>query len=283
MIPELARQWILDQWGQEVVSEQPVSGGCINHGKRLRLANGKTCFLKQNDSAPADMFDAEYAGLLLLGAGDGPRVPEPFHFGDDFLLTEDLAPAKSRPDWEAELGRQLAQMHQRSAETFGLDRDNYIGSTPQINSQMEDGYEFFAVQRLSYQARLARDRQLLSRSEVEQIEALGQKLPDLIPQQRPALLHGDLWSGNAIADKEGNPALIDPATYYGWPEAELAMTMLFGGFGTDFYSAYQANSNLEAGWADRLPLYNLYHLLNHLNLFGPSYHSQTMAIVRRFS
>ena len=283
MIPEKARHWLREELGEELVDQQAVSGGCINKGARLRLSSGRTVFLKQNGSAPSDMFAAEFEGLLLLRDGAGPRVPEPYAYGQDFLITEDLAPAKPVSDWSAKLAEQLAQMHGRTAEHFGLERDNYLGSTPQINSPTEDGYEFFALQRLAFQTRLARDQGLLSLGEGRAIDQLAQRLPDLVPEQPAALLHGDLWSGNAISDSQGQPAIIDPAVHYGWAEAELGMTALFGGFGADFYATYEAHAHLEAGWRERLPLYNLYHLLNHLNLFGVSYHGQVMAVVRQFS
>ena len=228
------------------------------------------------------MFAREAEGLTELRKGDGPRFPEPYLHGEDFLLMEDLAPAPRAVNYWERLGQQLAKLHSRTSDQFGFALDNYLGSTPQLNTWSRDGFEFFAEQRLGFQARLARDQNLLSRAEVAQVGRLAAHLPDLIPQQPASLLHGDLWGGNAISDSLGQPALIDPAAHYGWAEAELAMTALFGGFAEPFYAAYENERPLDSGWRQRLPLYNLYHLLNHLNLFGSSYHSQVMGVLRLF-
>ncbi len=147
---------------------------------------------------------------------------------------------------------------------------------------MEDGYAFFAEQRLIYQARLAFDSRLLDERETRRVAALAQRLPELIPEQPASLIHGDLWSGNAVTDSAGGPALIDPAAHYGWAEAELGMTSLFGGFPSRFYEAYDQDRSLQPGWRERLPLYNLYHLLNHLNLFGAGYLGQVRSILSRY-
>jgi fructosamine-3-kinase len=283
VIPKQVTSWLSSQWDDEIVDSQPVSGGCISNGKRLILDSGRSVFFKQNDSAPIDMFEAEFDGLLLLQKGPGPRSPLPYLFGDKFLVTEDLEPASKSNDYGSKLGRKLAQMHIRSSEKFGLDRDNYIGSTPQINTPTEDGHDFFAVHRLGFQTRLARDNQLLTKSDAKAIDELAERLEQLIPQQSVSLIHGDLWAGNAITDELGNGAIIDPAIHFGWAEAELAMTKLFGGFDTEFYYAYTETHPLDKNWQDRLPIYNLYHLLNHLNIFGSAYHSQVMAIVHQFT
>jgi fructosamine-3-kinase len=283
VIPKQVTSWLKSKWDDEIVDSQPVSGGCISNGRRLTLDSGRRVFLKQNDLTPIDMFAAEFDGLQLLQKGPGPRSPIPYLFGDNFLVTEDLEPASKSKDYGSKLGRKLAQMHSRTSKKFGLDRDNYIGSTPQINTRTEDGHEFFAVHRLGFQTRLAHDKQLLSKSESRAIDELAGSLEQLIPQQSVALIHGDLWAGNAITDELGNGAIIDPAVHFGWAEAELAMTKLFGGFDDEFYAAYADAHPLDKNWQDRLPLYNLYHLLNHLNIFGDAYHSQVMAIVHQFT
>ncbi|MBN1665608.1 MAG: fructosamine kinase family protein, partial [Anaerolineales bacterium] len=155
-------------------------------------------------------------------------------------------------------------------------------STPQPNPWQADGYRFFAEQRLLYQARLARRRNLIEAADLAQVEGLAARLPDLVPEQPAALLHGDLWTGNAASDSAGRPALIDPAAYYGWAEAELAMTTLFGSFPAEFYAAYEEARPLAPGYRGRFDLYNLYHLLNHVNLFGRGYLGQVQAILRRY-
>jgi fructosamine-3-kinase len=266
-----------------VLDQQEANGGCINNGSSLRTESGERFFLKTNPKLPSDMFAREAEGLAALSAASGPRYPVVYLVGADFLLLEDLRPGGRAPDYWTTLGRQLAAQHATANERFGFEHDNYLGSTMQPNGWMEDGYAFFAERRLIFQARLARDKGLLNPAEVEQAEALATRLPELIPPQPAALLHGDLWGGNAISDTYGQPALIDPAAHYGWPEAELGMTQLFGGFAPDFYAAYEAAHSLEPGWRERLDIYNLYHLVNHLNLFGRSYHGRVAAILQAFS
>jgi fructosamine-3-kinase len=229
------------------------------------------------------MFVREAEGLLALSQPDGPRVPHPYLHGVDFLLLEDLAPASRRPDYWPEFGRRLATLHNHTSPHFGFEHDNYIGSTPQPNTWMDDGYAFFSDQRLIYQAKLAHTRGLLGRVDLSRVERLCRRLRELIPAQPASLMHGDLWSGNALTDASGGPAIIDPATHFGWAEAELAMTALFGSFPEAFYRAYQEECPLEKDYRARFPIYNLYHLLNHLNLFGSGYLGEVVTILQRYS
>ncbi len=267
----------------EVRTRQGVGGGCINNGSRLFTTSGETFFLKTNSSAPEDMFAREAEGLLTLGVPGGPAVPRVYLYGKEFILLEDLAPTARCTDYWPHFGRQLAVLHDRVHPTFGFHHDNYIGSTPQPNSWMDDGYRFFAEQRLLFQVRLAVQRGLLGKAEQSQVERLVNRLPQLVPPQPASLLHGDLWSGNAITNRLGLPAMIDPAAYFGWAEADLAMTALFGGFPDSFYRAYAETRPLEPGFRERFGVYNLYHLLNHLNLFGGSYREQVNAVLHRFA
>lgn len=282
MIPEAVVQW-LERFGfGQPAGEQRVGGGCINQGTRLDTTSGTTFFLKTNRSTPADMFEREAEGLQALTSASGPRVPRVFLFAEDFLLLEDLMPARRSADYWPLFGRQLAALHQQIQPRYGFYHDNYIGSTPQPNSWEADGYTFFAERRLLFQAHLARTRGLLALADERQIEALAARLPQLVPEQPASLIHGDLWSGNAITDLQGAPAIIDPAVYFGWAEAELAMTALFGAFPEDFYRAYQEVRSVEIGWRDRFPIYNLYHLLNHLNLFGSGYLGEVRFVLQRY-
>lgn len=267
----------------DVRSWQGVGGGCINNGARLFTTTGDTFFIKTNSSAPADMFAREAEGLHALRIPQGPVVPQAYLFGEDFILLEDLAPAPRCADYWQQFGRQLAILHNQTHSEFGFAHDNYIGSTPQPNPWTGDGYRFFGEHRLLFQARLALHRGLLGKGELNQVERIIARLPQLVPLQPASLLHGDLWSGNATTNRQGLPAIIDPAAHYGWAEADLAMTALFGGFPQAFYRAYQEVRHLEANFEERFALYNLYHLLNHLNLFGGGYHGQVIAILRRFS
>ncbi len=282
MIPQAVRDWLAAEGFGEVASSQGVGGGCINNGTRLMTSSGRSFFLKTNTSCPPDMFTQEVAGLRALAVADGPRVPTPYLHGETFLLQEDLAPASpQRYYWET-FGRQMAALHNHTHEKFGFDADNYIGSTPQPNTWTEDGYQFYARHRFGYQAELAARKRLLTREEVDRVAALAVRLPELVPDQPASILHGDLWSGNSIADQDGNPAIIDPAAYYGWAEADLAMMTLFGSPGGAFWAAYNEVRPLASGWQERFPLYNLYHVLNHLNLFGRGYYHQAVSILNRY-
>ncbi len=282
MIPEPVRAYLLENGFGAPGKTTPVGGGCISNGMRLRTASGQMFFLKTNARCPEDMFAREAEGLAALHTPDGPRVPQPHLHGPHFLLLEDLAPAsRSRAYWPA-LGRQLAAMHNHTAPQFGFPHDNYIGSTPQPNAHTADGFKFFAEYRLNYQAELANRRGLLTQRETTQVARFAALLPSLVPRQPASLLHGDLWSGNMIADARGQPAIIDPAAHYGWAEADLAMTALFGSPPAVFYQAYQETRPLPPGLRTRFPLYNLYHLLNHLNLFGRGYYGQVTSILRQY-
>jgi len=283
MLPEAVRAWCRQNGYGEVTERRSVGGGCINNGARLITDSGGSLFIKTNASGPEDMFAREFEGLEALRQPDGPRVPEPYLHGRDFLLLEDLDPAPRGRDYWPLLGWQLAALHIHVNDQFGFPHDNYIGSTPQPNTWTEDGFAFFAEHRLGYQAELAGRKGLLSAKQVEGVGRLAAGLPELVPAQPASLIHGDLWGGNAIADSQGAPALIDPAAHYGWAEAELAMTALFGGFSDSFYVAYVEARPLESGWRERFPIYNLYHLLNHLNLFGAGYRGQVLSIVHAYA
>ncbi|MFQ5943862.1 MAG: fructosamine kinase family protein [Anaerolineales bacterium] len=282
-LPSSIEPWLEDEGYGTVEDLQPVAGGCINHGAILTTSSGHSFFLKQNAAAPEGMFAREIDGLRALSVPDGPRVPVPYLAGIDFLLLENLDPAVPRADYWESFGRQLAALHSGNSQQYGFDDDNFIGSTPQPNPWTTDGYEFFAEHRLGYQAELALQQGLINRKDFRAVLALAAELPRLVPKQPASLIHGDLWSGNVITGSSGEPAIIDPATYYGWAEAELGMTNLFGGFPEAFYSSYEEARPLEAGWRGRLPIYNLYHLLNHVNLFGAGYLGQVRSVLQRFT
>lgn len=281
-IPPAVVTYVEDQgWGR-IHDTRLLGGGCINQAQRLATTSGEVLLLKQNPSVPADMFEREAEGLRALAVDDGPRVPIPYLAGRDFLLTEYLPPAPPAPNsWEV-FGQRLAHLHNHTNACFGFPHSNYLGSTPQPNEWLEDGFEFFAERRLLFQGRLARNRGELSPSGLQKLERLAARLRDFVPPQSASLLHGDLWGGNVIGGPGGQACLIDPAAHYGWAEAELAMTTLFGRFPQAFYSAYAAVRPLTGGYDSRFEIYNLYHLLNHLNLFGKSYVEAVEAILRPF-
>ncbi len=283
IIPEGVSAWLGEHNLGEVSSALPVGGGCINQGTRIITDKGKSFFLKTNTTTPEDMFAREAEGLNALRVSGGPLIPKPLLFDSTFLLLEDLNPTVRAGDYWQVFGMQLAALHQVTNQNFGFDHDNYIGSTPQPNGFMPDGFEFFAQNRFNFQAQLARRRGYLDSTQVRLVDSLGRKLPELVPSQPASLIYGDLWSGNAITGPAGEPALIDPAVHYGWAEAEIAMTSLFGSFPASFYEAYLTVFHLEDGWRKRFEIYNLYHLMNHLNLFGTSYLSQVLTILHKYT
>lgn len=268
----------------EITHQQPVSGGCINDGRIIVTSSEEKFFLKQNLQAPEGLFAREAEGLQAIAQAPGaPRVPQPRLHTPTLLLLEYLAPAPAQPRcWEI-FGAQMAHLHLCTAPRFGFDHDNYIGSTPQPNPWTEDGYAFYAGQRLLFQANLARRNGLLPASDERLVEQLAARLPQHIPNQPVSLLHGDLWSGNIHIGPGGLACLVDPAAYFGWAEADLAMTDLFGHLPAAFYEAYQSLRPLEQGYRQRYDLYNLYHLLNHLNLFGLGYLRQIQLILQRYA
>jgi len=270
---------------------QPVGGGCINAAYRVG-AGPRQLFIKINQASAVEMFEAETEGLLEMARSNSMRVPKPVCCGvageDAYLVMEYIALAGSG-DTER-LGEDLAALHHanqpRSPSAdhprYGWRRDNTIGSTPQINTWSDDWVAFWAEHRLGYQLALAA-RQGAGHHLVQRGERLMESLPHFFTDYRPApsLLHGDLWSGNMAYDESGRPVIFDPAVYYGDREADLAMTELFGGFPAKFYAAYNAAWPLDAGYPVRKILYNLYHILNHFNLFGGGYLAQAEAMVDR--
>ncbi|MBN2043434.1 MAG: fructosamine kinase family protein [Anaerolineales bacterium] len=282
-IPSAVAAWLSAQKLGDPVRLEPVGGGCINSAGILITSSGERFFLKTNPSCPADMFACEADGLRALAKAEGgPRVPDVYLHGPDFILIEDLAPAPRSKTYWTDLGRQMASLHHYTAEKFGFEADNYIGSTPQPNPWTVEGYQFYARHRFGFQAEMAAQRGLLSHQELTLVSDLAARLPSLVPAQPASLMHGDLWNGNQITDAGGNPAIIDPAAYYGWAEADLAMMILFGSPGRGFWEAYNEVRPLEPGYQERFGLYNLYHLLNHLNLFGRSYHGQVVSALLRY-
>ncbi len=265
---------------------KPVGGGCINNGGRL-LTQAGNFFIKYNDEQFEGMFDVEAKGLRLLKAAEAIHIPEVYCTGRTqdgmiFIVLEWIESKRRKNDFWQTFGAQLANMHRVSNDTFGLDTDNYIGSLPQYNNKHRNWPDFFREERIEPQIAIGRDNGKLSNSIIEQIRNIYPKLPDIFPEEQPALLHGDLWGGNFMVDQEGEPALIDPAVYYGHREMELAFTQMFGGFNREFYEAYDHHFPLEKGFDDRKALYNLYPVLVHVNLFGGAYLHELQEIISRF-
>lgn len=232
------------------------------------------------------MFATEATGLLLLARATSLHIPRVIYHGEagsfQFLLLENVAEGKRGGSYWRELGTGLAQLHQISADKFGLDHNNYIGSLRQFNSQKSSWIEFFVQLRLREQLKVAQDGGRIDNGLSGKIDILLGKLGGLLVEEPPSLLHGDLWAGNVMTNSKGQPVLIDPAVYFGNREVDLAMTSLFSGFDKAFLDQYHEAFPLLPGYEDRLDLYNLYPLLVHVNLFGGVYAGQVNAIVSRF-
>lgn len=268
-----------------IADRQPVSGGCINRAWRI-AGDDAVYFVKLNSADRLGMFEAEAAGLAEIAHSHTIRVPRPLVSGADretsWLVLEHIELSGSSDASMAQLGEQLAQMHRVTAARFGWHRDNTIGATPQVNTQTGDWIAFWREQRLGYQlAAAARNgcRSALQNKGERLMAALPALLENHHPQ--PALLHGDLWGGNAGFDPASDPVIFDPAVYYGDHETDIAMTELFGGFGAGFYAAYRSVFPLDPGYEVRKVLYNLYHILNHANLFGGGYPRQAERMIER--
>jgi fructosamine-3-kinase len=243
-------------------------------------------FVKVAPLSRESALDAEAEALRELAAANAVRVPGVLGFGvagdRAFLALEWIECGSARAGSEAQFGEQLARLHRVTAARFGWHRDNSIGATPQCNDWTAQWPEFFARQRLGFQLDLA-ERSGHGGRWLEQGRVLCGRLDAFFAgyAPQPSLLHGDLWGGNWAADAAGAPVIFDPATYYGDREADLAMTHLFGGFGREFYAAYEAEWPLDHGASARRDLYNLYHVLNHLNLFGGGYRAQAERMIER--
>lgn len=288
MIPESIRTVLQIEFGVEIRSDQSVSGGSINRSHKLET-NQDTLFLKWNQSAPDDFFEAEAKGLKLLNSADsGLRIPsviacqKPDPATPGFLLMEYIAEGSGTNSDSFHFGEKLAKLHSTQAQNFGLSYDNYIGSLPQQNGEYDDWNTFFIEKRINPQLKMAIDSGKLSQRLLANWKRLIKRLDDLIPPTKPCLVHGDLWGGNYLFDKDGNVVLIDPAIYFGHPEMDLAFSRMFGGFSNSFYEGYESANPLPADFAERVPIYNMYPLLVHVNLFGGHYASQFEQFIRKF-
>lgn len=270
----------------EESERRAVAGGSINQAFQYRSAKGSVFVKIASSPHAAEMLHAEAAGLKALGAAQAVRVPQVLLQGrcaeGAYLALEWIDLARPARATEATLGEQLAWQHRCTHAQFGWDRDNTIGSTPQRNTPCAQWDEFYREHRLRFQLDLAASRDADPKV-IERGYQLCEQVGEFFKTYRPAasLLHGDLWGGNWGSDEDGLPVIFDPAVYYGDREADIAMTRLFGGFGHAFYAAYQSTWALDSGASVRVSLYNLYHVLNHYNLFGGSYLEQAQTLIDR--
>jgi fructosamine-3-kinase len=298
----------------KIASSQSVSGGCICDSRILKTDVAGSFFVKQyqskvrlpNESGAenavdelASMFAKESEGLSQIRKTETLRVPDVIAVGQtesnkSFLVMEVIETGnklefgkrlETRPlGFEERFGRSLAMMHRRgTCDRFGFFYDNFIGSNRQKNEFNDQWVEFWLEQRIGYQFELAyqngfaNELSPLLNSFIRRVEHLLSGVDEC-----PALVHGDLWSGNYLVDQSGQPVLIDPAVYFANREAEFGMTTLFGDFGEHFYQAYDEAWPLQTGWEERVEIYRLYHILNHLNLFGASYLSSSLEIIKKY-
>ena len=288
-VPDAVAERIRDVVG-EVRSAKPVGGGCIAHATQIETERGRW-FLKWGEGDVARSFRAEAAGLQVLRAAPSrllvPDVvaSDVLEEGLGFLLQEWIEPGAAHSAYWNRFGTELAKLHGTTSANgqYGFEAANFIGRTPQHNAWTESWPAFFRSQRLVPQIGWAREAGYWSASWDPLAAKLIDRLGNLLPEAPPAsLVHGDLWSGNVLQAADGRAALIDPAVYYGHRETDLALAQLFGGFDARFFAAYREAWPLESGYAERREVYNLYHLINHLNLFGRGYASRVERILRRF-
>lgn len=266
--------------GNSVV--RAVGGGCIH--RCYVIESSPSFFVKVNAAACEDLFDAEDDGLKALASARAVRVPRPLLRGkvgdESFLVLEFLdLRGGTTASWQC-MGEKLADLHRHTSPggRFGWRRDNYIGATPQRNRWQDDWISFWREERLGFQLKLAADKGMRFEGSDRLLDKIGAFFLHHAPEA--SLLHGDLWSGNASFTDEGTPVIFDPACYFGDRECDLAFTEMFGGFPREFYEAYDTAWPRDQGWSARRDLYNLYHVLNHANLFGGHYVGQARAIVR---
>ena len=293
--------------GRRIRSASPLHGGDIHQASRLVLEDGSSVFLKWNRSPAPGMFKAEAKGLALLAGktmarkpdavpaqphpkaagresnGLYPRIPRVLAVDDAFLVLEYVEPL-SRPDDRAQraFGAALARMHRRTAPQFGLDHSNWIGSLPQSNRFHAAWGAFFTLERILPHVERGVRNGIFPTSAARGVERGAERMDAVFPDETPALVHGDLWSGNALYDGQGKGVLIDPAVHFGHREMDLAMTRLFGGFSAAFHEGYQAEYPLEAGARERTELCQLYPLLVHANLFGGGYVARCRTLLARW-
>lgn len=260
-------------------------GGSINDSRRIESTHGKF-FVKINDASPyPKMFEHEADGLAFLSKHSSFEIPKVIGTGVtndiQWIIMEYIDHAAKRDDFWQQFGVKLAHMHKQTHDMFGYETDNYLGSLPQYNSYKKTWAEFFAENRIAPQLKLAKDAGLASDQMVKLLEKVMTRVDQYFPIEPPAVVHGDLWTGNFTTNIKGEATIFDPAAHYGHREMDIAMSRLFGGFDARFYDAYNEVYPLEKGWEKRLPIADLYPLLAHLNIFGGTYAYQIMNILRQ--
>lgn len=277
---------IEDETGLKIVSSSSLSGGSISEAYKVITSDKTNYFLKVNNNTPDNFFQKEANGLIELQKASAIKIPEVILSADNFILTEFIQTGENSKNFFLRFGTQFAELHKVSNNSFGFFEDNFIGSNVQLNipdaNQKTDWTNFYFDKRLLFQIKLAEKNRLVDSELRSSFIQLEKRINNIIGQinESASLLHGDLWCGNFMITEEGNACLIDPAVYYGNREADIAMTKLFGGFSTDFYTSYNDAFPLAEDFQYRENIYKLYHVLNHLNLFGGSYYHQALSLIK---
>lgn len=272
----------------KIISATSLSGGCISDAYKISLQDNRNLFLKINSSLPQDMFQKEANGLKELAKPNVIKIPNVIAVNDTFILLEFIENGIKQKNFFEDFGRAFAEMHKYTSSSFGFYEDNYIGSTKQINiadeNEKNNWTAFYFNKRILFQFRLAEKNGYATDELKNGISFLENNIQKILKgsNEPPSLLHGDLWSGNYMVNASGKVCLIDPAVYYGHREADLAMTKLFGGFSESFYKSYNESFRLKDGYSYRENIYKLYHVLNHLNLFGSGYYSQAVSLIKSY-
>ena len=276
-----------DLLGSSVIATAPVAGGDISTATRIRLSDGTTALIKTHHQAPEGFFDAEARGLRWLGettAAGGVGVPEVLGHDHECLILRWIEPGKNTVDAAVAFGRALATTHRAGADGFGLDQDGFIGRLPLPNRSAPTWPEFYAARRVLPYVKLARDRGRATAEDAEAIERVLPRLAELVPEEPPSRLHGDLWNGNVLWGLDGQCRVIDPAAYGGHREVDLAMLALFGlPHLQRVTDAYEEAYPLAEGWRDRIGIHQLFPLLVHACLFGGGYAARAAETARRFA
>lgn len=269
----------LEAWVGPIQAVQPLGGGSISDVRLVRGRRGRLVVKLGRGPQAQAMLAAEAEGLRALAHTRTIRMPEVLGRLEQplALILEYVEPGHPHPDFWHAFGESLARLHRTQGAHFGFPHHNFIGSLPQDNTPTTDGAEFFRKHRLQAQLDMPTCRRLLDARDLKAFERLFLRLPDMLPDEPPALIHGDLWGGNFLCDSNGRPTLIDPAACWCYREMDIAMAQLFGGFEPSFFEAYAATWPHSPGWPERIALFQLYYLLVHVNLFGSSY----VAAVRR--
>lgn len=279
------RNWLSQQVCDEVRSIESMHGGMISQVLRVTLPDSSTLVIKQLPNAPAELFACEAAGLSALKLPNGPIVPEVYSVGDDYLIMQDLGSGNTPAEdyWEA-YGRAVATVHSQHKACYGFATNNYLGSFPMENRWMDDGYAFYGQTRILTFLTHPQCDSLLTSDDRARVERLVGRLPELVPPQPASLLHGDLWHTNMLVGPHGEPAFLDPATYYGWAEADLSMTRQYGNVPEQFFAAYNEINPLADGWWERLELYYIKEYLATIVHVGDMYGTlaQLRALLARY-